>query len=153
MVSSFSKTYGMTGFRVGYGIANNDIITKMRKVQATSITSVAEPMQYCALAALDNNIQSNIDSIKDRIHIICKRLEQMNTDYIVPDGAMYVYPKIISQNYSSDITLVYDLLEKGVAIAPGSGFGNSYKQFIRISACQSSKLLNEGLDILQKYLV
>ena len=153
MISSFSKTYGMTGFRVGYGIANNDIITKMRKVQATSITSVAEPMQYCALAALDNNMQSSIDSIKDRIHIICKRLEQMNTDYIVPDGAMYVYPKIISQNYSSDITLVYDLLEKGVAIAPGSGFGNSYKQFVRISACQSSKLLNEGLDILQKYLV
>lgn len=154
MISSFSKTYGMTGFRVGYGIANNDIITKMRKVQATSITSVAEPMQYCALAALDNNnMQSNIDSIKDRINIICKRLEQMSTEYIVPDGAMYVYPKITSQNYSSDITLVYDLLEKGVAIAPGSGFGNSYKQFIRISACQSSKLLNDGLDILQKYLV
>jgi len=153
MISSFSKTYGMTGFRVGYGIANNDIITKMRKVQATSITSVAEPMQYCALAALDNNMQSNIDSIKDRINIICKRLDQMNTEYIVPDGAMYVYPKITSQNHSSDITLVYDLLEKGVAIAPGSGFGNSYKQFIRISACQSSKLLNDGLDILQKYLV
>src|SRR5687768_16174517 len=52
MVSSFSKTYGMTGFRVGYGIANNSIITQMRKVQATSITSVAEPMQYSALVAL-----------------------------------------------------------------------------------------------------
>ena len=152
MVSSFSKTYGMTGFRVGYGIANNDIITKMRKVQATSITSVAEPMQYCALAAIDNNIQSNIDSIKKRINIICKRLDLMNMEYIFPDGAMYVYPKIIAKNYSNDIALVYDLLEKGVAIAPGSGFGNSYKQFIRISACQSSKLLNDGLDILQNYL-
>jgi aspartate aminotransferase len=43
-------------------------------------------------------------------------------------------------------------LQNGVAIAPGSGFGNSYKQFIRISACQSPKLLNEGLDILEKYL-
>src|SRR5215203_360745 len=46
MVSSFSKTYGMTGFRVGYGIGNTNIISQMRKVQATSITSVAEPMQY-----------------------------------------------------------------------------------------------------------
>jgi aspartate aminotransferase len=152
MISSFSKTYGMTGFRVGYGIANNDMITKMRKVQATSITSVAEPMQYCALAALDTNMQSNIDSIKDRLNIICKRLEQMNIEYVIPDGAMYVYPKIVSQNFSNDITLVYDLLEKGVAIAPGSGFGSSYKQFIRISACQSPKLLHDGLDILQKYL-
>jgi aspartate aminotransferase len=43
-------------------------------------------------------------------------------------------------------------LKNGVAIAPGSGFGNSYKQFIRISACVSSKLLNDGLDILQNYL-
>jgi aspartate aminotransferase len=153
MISSFSKTYGMTGFRVGYGIANNDIISKMRKIQATSITSVAEPMQYCALAALDNNIQSNIDSIKDRLNIICKRLEQMNIEYVIPDGAMYVYPKIISKNYSNDITLVNDLLEKGVAIAPGSGFGSSYKKFIRISACQSPHLLHDGLDILQKYLI
>jgi aspartate aminotransferase len=109
-------------------------------------------MQYCALAAIGNNIQSNIDSIKKRINIICKRLDLMNMEYIFPDGAMYVYPKIIAKNYTNDITLVYDLLEKGVAIAPGSGFGNSYKQFIRISACQSSKLLNDGLDILQNYL-
>jgi aspartate/methionine/tyrosine aminotransferase len=76
----------------------------------------------------------------------------MKTEFIVPDGAMYVYPKILSQNYSDDISLVHDLLEKGVAIAPGSGFGNSYNKFIRISACQSAKLLNEGLDILEKYL-
>ncbi len=152
MVSSFSKTYGMTGFRVGYGIANNNIISKMRKIQATSITSVAEPMQYSALAAIGNDIQKNIDLIQSRIKIICKRLQQMKTEFIFPDGAMYVYPKVISENYSDDISLVYDLLEKGVAIAPGSGFGNSYKKFIRISACQSSKLLNDGLDILEKYL-
>ncbi len=154
MVSSFSKTYGMTGFRVGYGIANNDIMKKMRQVQATSLTSVAEPMQYCALAALEtNNVQSNIDLIKDRIDIICKRLEQMNAEFVVPDGAMYVYPKIISKNYSSDIDLVYDLLDNGLAIAPGSGFGQSYKQFIRISACQPATVLNEGLDILEKFIV
>lgn len=154
MVSSFSKTYGMTGFRVGYGIANNDIMKKMRQVQATSLTSVAEPMQYCALAALEtNNVQSNIDLIKDRIDIICKRLEQMNAEFVVPDGAMYVYPKIISKNYSSDIDLVDALLDNGLAIAPGSGFGQSYKQFIRISACQPVTVLNEGLDILEKFIV
>jgi aspartate aminotransferase len=76
----------------------------------------------------------------------------MKTEFIVPNGAMYVFPKILAKNYSDDISLVYDLLQNGVAIAPGSGFGNSYKQFIRISACQSPKLLNEGLDILEKYL-
>lgn len=152
MVSSFSKTYGMTGFRVGYGIGNKSIISQMRKVQATAITSVAEPMQYSALGAIGNDIQGNIDSIQSRINLICKRLQQMKTEFIVPNGAMYVFPKILTKNYSDDISLVYDLLEYGVAIAPGSGFGNSYKKFIRISACQSSKLLNAGLDILEKYL-
>jgi aspartate aminotransferase len=144
----------MTGFRVGYGIANNDIMKKMRQVQATSITSVAEPMQYCALAALEtNDVQSNVDLIKKRIDIICKRLDQMNAEYIVPDGAMYVYPKIISKNHSSDIDLVYALLGSGLAIAPGSGFGQSYKQFIRISACQPAAVLNEGLNILGNFIV
>jgi aspartate aminotransferase len=152
MISSFSKTYGMTGFRVGYGIANNSIISQMRKIQATSITSVAEPMQYSALVAIGNNIQSNIDSIQARIILICKRLQQMKTEFIIPNGAMYVFPKILAKNFSDDISLVYDLLQNGVAIAPGSGFGNSYNKFIRISACQSAKLLNEGLDILEKYL-
>jgi aspartate aminotransferase len=152
MVSSFSKTYGMTGFRVGYGIGNTNIISQMRKVQATSITSVAEPMQYSALVAIGDDIQGNIDSIQSRLNLICKRLQEMKTEFIVPNGAMYVFPKILAKNYSDDISLVYDLLQNGVAIAPGSGFGNSYKQFIRISACQSPKLLNEGLDILEKYL-
>jgi len=152
MVSSFSKTYGMTGFRVGYGIGNTNIISQMRKVQATSITSVAEPMQYSALVAIGDDIQGNIDSIQSRLNLICKRLQEMKTEFIVPNGAMYVFPKILAKNYSNDISLVYDLLQNGVAIAPGSGFGNSYKQFIRISACQSPKLLNEGLDILEKYL-
>jgi aspartate aminotransferase len=152
MISSFSKTYGMTGFRVGYGIGNPNIISQMRKVQATSITSVAEPMQYSALVAIGDDIQGNIDSIQSRLNLICKRLQEMKTEFIVPNGAMYVFPKILAKNYSDDISLVYDLLQNGVAIAPGSGFGNSYKQFIRISACQSPKLLNEGLDILEKYL-
>ena len=152
MVSSFSKTYAMTGFRVGYGIGNTNIISQMRKVQATSITSVAEPMQYSALVAIGDDIQGNIDSIQSRLNLICKRLQEMKTEFIVPNGAMYVFPKILAKNYSDDISLVYDLLQNGVAIAPGSGFGNSYKKFIRISACQSSKLLNDGLDILEKYL-
>jgi aspartate aminotransferase len=65
---------------------------------------------------------------------------------------MYVFPRILAKSYSDDISLVYDLLKNGVAIAPGSGFGNSYKKFIRISACQPSNLLNDGLDILAKYL-
>ncbi|MFB5598663.1 MAG: aminotransferase class I/II-fold pyridoxal phosphate-dependent enzyme [Nitrososphaeraceae archaeon] len=152
MISSFSKTYGMTGFRVGYGISNKDIITKMKGIQATSITSVAEPMQYCAMAAVGNNIRPNVNLIKSRIDLICKRIQKMKTKFLYPDGAMYVYPEIISDIYTSDISLVEKLLENNVAIAPGSGFGANYKQFIRISACQTEEVLNKGLDIIENIL-
>ncbi|HXV46932.1 MAG TPA: hypothetical protein VD736_09690, partial [Nitrososphaera sp.] len=58
---------------------------------------------------------------------------------------MYVYPEI---PMGDDISLVERLLEKGVAIAPGSGFGDYYRQFVRISACQPEKILERGLDVM-----
>src|ERR671916_865969 len=145
VVGSFSKRYAMTGFRVGYGIANKDIISKMTRVQAVAITSVAEPMQRAALAALEVDPSENIQLMKSRFRFICNKLEKMSLRYIKPDGAMYVYPEL--QN-GEDLPIVEKLLEKGVAIAPGSGFGDAYKRFVRISACQPEKTLEKGLDVM-----
>ena len=58
---------------------------------------------------------------------------------------MYAYPELPK---GEDIPIVEKLLEKGVALAPGSGFGDSYKRFVRISACQPEKLLDKGLDVM-----
>lgn len=150
VVSSFSKSYAMTGFRVGYGIANKSIIAKMVKFQATALTCVAEPMQYSALAALESNSNSiqNKRIMKRRLDLICKRLHNMSFIFVEPDGAMYVYPKL-KKAVDSDISLVEKLLDLGVALAPGSGFGESYRGFIRISACQPEYLLEKGLDVLE----
>ena len=62
-----------------------------------------------------------------------------------PDGALYVFAEIPGVE---DISLVESLLERGVAVAPGSGFGDAYKNFIRISACQPREILGNGLDVL-----
>jgi aspartate aminotransferase len=145
VVGSFSKRYAMTGFRVGYGIANKDIISRMARVQAVAITSVAEPMQRAALAALEVDPSENIQLMKSRLGFICNKLEKMSLRYIKPDGAMYVYPEL---QKGEDLPIVEKLLEKGVAIAPGSGFGDAYKRFVRISACQPEKMLEKGLDVL-----
>ena len=145
VVGSFSKRYAMTGFRVGYGIANRDIISRMARVQAVAITSVAEPMQRAALAALEVDPSENIQLMKSRLGFICNKLEKMPLRYIKPDGAMYVYPEL---QKGEDLPIVEKLLEKGVAIAPGSGFGDAYKRFVRISACQPEKMLEKGLDVL-----
>lgn len=145
MISSFSKRYAMTGFRVGYAISNKEIISRMTRVQAIGITSVAEPMQYAALAALGEDHLENVKTMKRRLDFIATKLRELSLDFVQPDGAMYVYPKVPNMD---DMTLVERMLEKGVAVAPGSGFGESYKQFIRISACQPETELAKGLDVM-----
>jgi aspartate aminotransferase len=146
IVGSFSKRYAMTGFRVGYAIATKEVISKMTRVQAVAITSVPEPMQYAALAALDVDPSENIELMKRRVGLVYNKLKKMSLRCVEPDGAMYAYPEL--PKGAEDMALVDKLLEKGVAIAPGSGFGEAYKRFIRISACQPEKILEKGLEVI-----
>ncbi len=151
IISSFSKKYAMTGFRVGYCISTNQIISKIKKIQAVAITSVAEPMQYCALAALENGTKLNINLIKERLDFLVDRLIEMGLKFFKPDGSMYVYPKL-NDKFSNDMHLVNTMLDNGVAISPGSGFGKSYNEFVRISACQPLDLLEKGMNVLEKII-
>jgi len=148
MVSSFSKSHAMTGFRVGYAISSKDIIDRISKIQAIAITSVAEPMQYAAIAAMNSNVTKNITLMKKRLDFIKRELENLPCEFVKPDGGMYYFVRF---NNSVDVNkIIFNLLNEGVAVAPGIGFGETYFDFIRISACQPTKLLNDGLKILKK---
>ena len=148
MVTSFSKSHAMTGFRVGYAISAKDIIDKISKIQAIAITSVAEPMQYAALAALNADVTKNKILMKKRLDFIGKQLENLPCDYTNPDGGMYYFVRF---NKNVDVNkTIFELLNEGIAVAPGAGFGEAYSDFIRISACQPIKSLNEGLRIIRK---
>jgi aspartate aminotransferase len=151
MISSFSKGHAMTGFRVGYGISSENIIARMSKIQSIALTSVAEPMQYSALSAIGENISGNVEVMKRRLRFVCDKLQKMSLSFVPPDGALYVYPKL-GKDTDDDTILIDKLLDLGVAIAPGSGFGDSYKRFIRISACQSEEVLEKGLQLLSSAL-
>ncbi|HEX2304690.1 MAG TPA: aminotransferase class I/II-fold pyridoxal phosphate-dependent enzyme [Nitrososphaeraceae archaeon] len=148
MVSSFSKSHAMTGFRVGYAISSKDIIDRISKIQAIAITSVAEPMQYTAIAAMNSNVTKNTALMKKRLDFIKSQLENLPCEFVNPDGGMYYFVRF---NNSIDVKkIVFNLLNEGVAVAPGIGFGETYFDFIRISACQPTKLLNDGLKLLKK---
>ena len=148
MVSSFSKSHAMTGFRVGYAISSKDIIDRISKIQAIAITSVAEPMQYAAIAAMNSNVTKNMTLMKKRLDFIKSELENLPCEFVNPDGGMYYFVRF---NNSIDVNkIIFNLLNEGVAVAPGIGFGETYFDFIRISACQPTKLLNDGLKILKK---
>jgi aspartate aminotransferase len=146
VTQSFSKSHAMTGFRVGYGIASKQIIEKMSKLEALCLTNVSEPIQYVAMKALEADTSNNSNTIQKRLDILALKAKEMGLEFIIPDGAMYIFARVNKEGFDG-VQFANSSLEKGLAVAPGEGFGN-YKNFIRISACQDEKILIEGMHIL-----
>ena len=145
ITKSFSKSHAMTGFRIGYAIAEPSIIEKMSKLQALSLTNVSEPIQYVALEALNADTSENTKIIKSRLDALKESTKDIGLEFIEPDGSMYLFARTKHKNF--DATKFSEkLLEHGVAIAPGEGFGD-YKEFFRITAIDETKLM-EGMTIL-----
>jgi aspartate aminotransferase len=150
VTQSFSKSHSMTGFRIGYAIAEPQIIEKMARLQAICLTNVSEPIQYIALKALEADTTNNSNNIKSKLDTVVNKASKMELDFLKPDGAMYLFAKVKKENFDGT-DFASRLLDYGVAVAPGEGFGD-YKEFIRISACQDEKKLIEGMNILDDVL-
>jgi len=149
ITKSFSKSHAMTGYRIGYVIAEPSIIEKMSKLQALSLTNVSEPIQYVALQALEADVSGNTEIINSRLEALIKIAKDIGLEFIEPEGAMYLFAKTKYKNF--DATKFSEkLLEHGVAIAPGEGFGD-YKEFFRITAIDETRL-KEGMIILDTVL-
>jgi len=152
---SFSKSYAMTGYRIGWALAEPSIIEKMSKLQALSLTNVSEPIQYVALKALTGTdtgsswVADNADLVRSRLEALVKIAKDICLEFIEPDGAMYLFAKTKHKNFAAT-KFSEKLLERGVAIAPGEGFGD-YKEFFRITAIDETRL-KEGMIILDTVL-
>ena len=146
ITQSFSKSHAMTGFRIGYAITSPQIINKMSKLEALCLTNVSEPIQYVAMKALDADTSNNTNTIRTRLNVLTEKVRESKLDFIEPDGAMYIFARVNQEGFSG-VQFANELLEKGLAVAPGDGFGD-YRNFIRISACQNEKTLMEGMNIL-----
>ena len=150
VTQSFSKSHAMTGFRIGYGIADTKIIEKMAKLEALCLTNVSEPIQYIAMKALEADISNNTNTVQNRLDLLVQKAKEIGLDFVVPDGAMYLFARVNKEGFDGT-QFANSTLEKGLAIASGEGFGN-YKNFIRISACQDEKILIDGMNILNNIM-
>ncbi len=151
VTQSFSKSHAMTGFRIGYGIADSKIIEKMAKLQALCLTNVSEPIQYVAMKAIEADTTDNANTVQNRLDILSQKAAEIGLDFIRPDGAMYLFARI-NQDGFDGVEFANNALEKGLAVAPGEGFGD-YRNFIRLSAaCQNEETLREGMDILDSMM-
>jgi aspartate aminotransferase len=146
ITQSFSKSHAMTGFRIGYAIASSKIINKLSTLQALCLTNVSEPIQYIAMKALEADITNNTNTVQSRINVLTEKAKEMKLNFVVPDGAMYIFARVNEEGFNG-AEFANNLLKKGLAVAPGEGFGE-YQNFIRISACQDEKILIEGMNIL-----
>jgi len=147
-VYSFSKTFSMTGFRIGYAIAEREEIEKIQKFIEIMITCVPKFVQIAAIKALElkDKIKKKIIEIyKNRVELAKRKLDKNLFEFVEPDGTFYIFPRL--KNNISGALFAHELLKRGVGIFPGEAFGN-YNSHVRISLV--SPMLEEGIDIINK---
>ena len=146
ITQSFSKSHSMTGYRIGYAISSDSIIEKMAKLQALCLTNVSEPIQSVAMKSINDDVSNNRKVVRERLNILSELVQNMGLEFEIPDGAMYIFARM--KNNINTTELAEKLLDHGLALAPGNGFGD-YKHFFRISACVEKEKIIEGMDILK----
>jgi len=149
ITQSFSKSHSMTGYRIGYLISNQKIVERLVKLEALCLTNVSEPIQYTAMKSLEDDVTDNVKIMNERLVKLEEICKDMELEFVRPDGAMYIFARTKEPINFSELS--EELLNYGVAIAPGIGFGD-YNEFFRISACLDIKTLIEGMDILKTRL-
>ena len=156
LVSGLSKSYAMTGWRLGYIAGPSALISQIYKIHGFLVTCVNDIAQDAAIEALNNGRQDP-DAFraeyKKRRDYVVSRMEKMGFDIATPEGAFYVFAKIPAQFGNDDFNFALDLAKKAkVGVIPGSAFGAGGEGYIRISYAASDEKLAKAMDYIESYL-
>jgi aspartate aminotransferase len=158
VVGSLSKTYAMTGWRLGYALAPAPVISAMQKLQSQSTSNPTSIVQKAAVAGLKGPQQCVEDMRQEYIglrdHVVKGLRSIAGVRCTVPAGAFYAYPNVASFFGRSGVSSAADLAgkllrEAHVATVPGEGFGT--REHIRISYATSAAELDRGLERMRKF--
>ncbi|AEX84495.1 aspartate aminotransferase [Marinitoga sp. 1135] len=150
IINAFSKTWSMTGWRVGYSVAPKEISKEIKKIQSHLSSNINTPAQYGALSAFDVDIDYYIEKFDERRKFVLNKFNQTDLPYVYPKGAFYLFIDV-SKYDTNDLNFCNQLLKtKKLAVIPGSGFGA--KGFIRISYANSIENLEKGINRLIEYI-
>ncbi|MCD4707930.1 MAG: pyridoxal phosphate-dependent aminotransferase [Candidatus Sabulitectum sp.] len=156
LITGVSKTYAMTGWRIGFAIANPDWIRIAGRIQAHSTSNPCSISQYAALAVVRRQAEQDrvlmYNAFKRRRDLICDLLGEVSgLEFEKPEGAFYVYPKILTDKEINSEEFCIALLEKGgLGTIPGSAFGN--EGYIRLSFAASDDDIAEAVKRLNGFL-
>ena len=155
VVNGFSKSYAMTGWRLGYACGPAPIIKIMTKIHQSAIMSAPTTSQYAAITALrdcDGEIDRMRDEYNMRRRLVVRSFNDMGLTCFEPRGAFYAFPCIKSTGLTSQEFCTRLLEEKHVAIIPGDAFGASGEGYCRVSYAYSVEHLTEALKRIREFL-
>ncbi len=155
VINGFSKSYAMTGWRLGYALGPVELIGQMTKLHQYGIMSAPTTAQYAAIEALrngDRDVNRMRDEYDMRRRLVVDAFNDMGLTCFEPLGAFYVFPCIKSTGLSSDEFCTRLIMEKHVAVVPGNAFGESGNGFVRVSYSYSLKHLKIALERIREFL-
>ncbi|MDY5704553.1 MAG: aminotransferase class I/II-fold pyridoxal phosphate-dependent enzyme [Lachnospiraceae bacterium] len=154
-INGFSKTYAMTGWRLGYACAPEVLLKQMLKIHQYAIMCAPTNSQYAAVEAL-RNCQDDVDQMREeydhRRRYLMDRFRSMKLQCFEPFGAFYIFPSIREFGMTSDEFATKLLKTKKVAVVPGTAFGDCGEGFIRISYAYSLENLKEAVDRIEVFI-
>jgi aspartate/methionine/tyrosine aminotransferase len=153
-IGSFSKEFGMTGYRLGYVVTDVENASNMVKRQRQSVISIPEFVQHAGIVALDCVDEANSYSklVGERLSTACKELERLPVSFYQPDGTFYVFPRIEVDMTGREFTM--DLLsKKNVVVAPGDVFNLRYDKFFRMTVLQPEEKIVEAIARMEEVLI
>lgn len=155
VLNGFSKAYAMTGWRLGYALAPNEIIEEMIKIHQFTVVAPATFAQYAAVSAINDSDEDVVEmknSYNQRRRYLMSRFEQMNLECFEPEGAFYTFINVKKYGMTSDEFCEKLLYAEKLALVPGSAFGESGEGFVRISYAYAIDELKEGMNRLEKFI-
>ena len=155
VVNGFSKAYAMTGWRLGYALGPEPIITQMTKLHQYAIMSAPTTAQYAAIEALkhgDSDIERMREEYDTRRRLIVDGFCRMGLTCFEPEGAFYVFPSIKSSGLTSEDFCEKLIYAQKVAIVPGTAFGECGEGFARVSYSYSLNHIKEALRRIEAFL-
>ena len=155
VINGFSKSYAMTGWRLGYALGPKEIIAMMVKLHQFCIMSAPTTAQYAAIEALRNgdvDIENMRNEYDMRRRFVVGSLNEMGLSCFNPEGAFYCFPCIKSTGLTSEEFCTRLLHSKRVALVPGSAFGESGEGYVRLSYSYSIKHLIRAMELIHEFL-
>lgn len=155
VINGFSKSYAMTGWRLGYALGPAPLIEQMTKLHQYGIMSAPTTAQYAAIEALrngDRDVCKMRDEYDMRRRLVVDGFNEMGLSCFEPLGAFYVFPCIKSTGLTSEEFCTRLIMDKHVAVVPGTAFGESGEGFVRVSYSYSLKHLKIALERIKEFL-